>query len=103
MTKKHIFFVILEGNEDEGDVGKNTAIIGLEHLCGCYAIQDTAVQRKKFKKSENIMEVGGWGGSRYHSEIFFWENHPKIALNQYRYFGVVYHVYSVCIYIVKSC
>ena len=29
---------------------------------------------------------------------FVLENRPKIALNQYRYFGVVYHVYSVCIY-----
>ena len=82
-------------------MGKTTAIIGLEHLCGCYAIQDTAVQRKKFQKSENIMEVGGW--VQVSLRIFFWENHPKIALNQYRYFGVVYHVYSVCIYIVKSC
>ena len=34
------------------------------------------------------------GGSRSHSE-FFLENHPKIALSQYRYFGVVYHIYSV--------
>ena len=34
--------------------------------------------------------------------IFFVENLPKIALNQYTYFGVVYHMYSVCIYIVKS-
>ena len=38
------------------------------------------------------------GGSRYHSEFFFL-NHPKIPLNQYRYFGVVYDMYSVCIYI----
>ena len=34
------------------------------------------------------------GGSRSHSE-FFLENHPKIALSQHRYFGVVYHIYSV--------
>ena len=33
----------------------------------------------------------------------FWENRPKIALNQYRCFRVVYHVYSVCTYIAKSC
>ena len=33
---------------------------------------------------------------------FFLENRPNIALNQYRYFLVVYHVYSVCIYIAKS-
>ena len=46
------------------------------------------------------MVVGGWIKV---SQIFFGENHPKIALNQYRYFGVVYHVYSVCIYIAKSC
>ena len=45
------------------------------------------------------MEVGGWVQV---SLEFFWENHPKIPLNQYRYFGVVYHMYSVCIYIVKN-
>ena len=33
------------------------------------------------------------GGSRSHSEFFFLENHPKIVLNQYRYLGVVYHMY----------
>ena len=26
---------------------------------------------------------------------FVFENHPKIALNQYRYVGVVYHILSV--------
>ena len=31
------------------------------------------------------------------------ENRPKIALYQYWYFGVVYHLYYVCIYIVESC
>ena len=35
--------------------------------------------------------------------IFFVENRPKIALNKYRYFGIVYHVYYVCIYMTKSC
>ena len=39
------------------------------------------------------------GGSRSHSN--FLENLPKIALNQYCYFGVVYHMYSVGIYIEK--
>ena len=34
--------------------------------------------------------------------LFCFENHPETALNQYRHFGVVYHMYSVCIYIVKS-
>ena len=29
------------------------------------------------------------------TQNFFLENHPKIALNQYRYFGVVYTIYSV--------
>ena len=32
-----------------------------------------------------------------HSD-FVVENLPKIAPNQCKYFGVVYHVYSVCIY-----
>ena len=45
------------------------------------------------------MEVGG--GFRSHME-FFVENHPKTALNKYIHFRVVYHMYSVCIYIVKS-
>ena len=47
------------------------------------------------------MEVDGW--AQVSLGIFFVENRPKIALNQYWYFGVVYHVYSVCIYIAKSC
>ena len=33
--------------------------------------------------------------------FFSVENHPKIVLKQCRYFVVVYHVYSVCIYIVS--
>ena len=56
-----------------------------------------AVQRKKLKKSENTMEVGGW--VQVTLGFFLWKiNHPKIALNQYRYFGVVYH-YVFCLYI----
>ena len=35
------------------------------------------------------MEVGGW--VQVSLGIFFFENHPKTALNQYRHFGVVYH------------
>ena len=38
------------------------------------------------------MEVGGWVQS---SLGLFFENHPKIPLNQYRYFGEVYH--NLCI------
>ena len=41
------------------------------------------------------MELGGW--VQVSLGIFFVENHPKIALNQCKYFGLVYHVYSVCI------
>ena len=37
------------------------------------------------------------GGSRSHSEFFVVEN-PKIALNQYRYFGVVYHKCILSVY-----
>ena len=47
------------------------------------------------------MEVGGWVQVSL-GFLFVLENHPKIALNQYRYFGVVYLVYSVCV-VVKSC
>ena len=46
------------------------------------------------------MEVGGLVQV---SLGFFLENRPKISLNKYLYFGVVYHVYYVCIYIVKRC
>ncbi len=45
------------------------------------------------------MEVGGW--VQVSLGFLFLENHPKIPLNQYRYFGVVYHVYSVCITLLK--
>ena len=61
-----------------------------------------AVQRKKkFKKNPRLLWK--WvGGSRSHSELFWVENHPKIPVDQYRYIGVVYHMYSVCISIVKK-
>ena len=41
------------------------------------------------------MEVGGWVQV---SLRIFLEKHPKIALNQYGYLRVEYHVYFVCIY-----
>ena len=41
------------------------------------------------------MEVGGW--VQVSLGIFFFEN-PKIALNQYRYFGVVYHKCILSVY-----
>ena len=49
--------------------------------------------KKKFQKSEITMEVGGKVSLGIF--VFVLENRPKIALNQYWYFGVVYHVYSV--------
>ena len=51
----------------------------------------------KVKKSKLTMEVGGWGESRCHSEKNYWKIVPIPV-------GVVglYHVYSVCIYIVRS-
>ena len=45
------------------------------------------------------MEVGGWVPCL---TLNFFGNRPKIALNHCYYFGVVYHVYSVCIYCKKS-
>ena len=49
--------------------------------------------------SKNPRLIWKWvGGFKSHSEFFCWENHLKIALNQYWYVGVVYHVYSVCIH-----
>ena len=53
------------------------------------------------QKSEITMEVGGW--FQVSRNFFCFENRPKIALDQYWYFGVAYHVYSVWIYIAKSC
>ena len=42
------------------------------------------------------MEVGGWEQVSLWIIIFFLENRPKVSINQYWYFGVVYHVYSAC-------
>ena len=42
------------------------------------------------------MEVGGW--VQVSLGFFFFLNHPKIALNQYRYFGVVYHECIMSVY-----
>ena len=40
----------------------------------------------------------GWAGPGLtRNVLLLLENHPKIALNQYWYIGVVGHVYSVCI------
>ena len=54
-------------------------------------------KEKKFQKS--AITGSGRVGPGLTQNFFFW----KIALNQYLYFGVVYHVYSVCVYIAKSC
>ena len=50
------------------------------------------------KKIQKIRDYygSGWVGPG-HSD-FFLEGRPKIALNQYWYFGDAYHVYSVCIH-----
>ena len=56
-----------------------------------------AVQRRKNSKNPRILWK--WvGGSMSRSEFLFCLNHPKIALNQYRYFGVVYHTYILSVY-----
>ena len=57
------------------------------------------------KKTQQIRDYygSGWVDPGLTRNNFCVENHPKIPLNQYRYFGVVYNMYSVCIYIVKSC
>ena len=60
-------------------------------------------KERKIPKIRDYYGSGWVGWVQVSLGIFFVENHPKIALNQYRYFGVVYHMYSVCIYIVKSC
>ena len=40
----------------------------------------------------------GWVGPGLTQNFFCVENHPKIALNQYRYFGVVYHICILYVY-----
>ena len=60
-------------------------------------IQLVALQRQTIR----VYYVSGWVGPGLTRTLFL-ENHPKIALKQYCYFGVEYHVYSVCICIVKS-
>ena len=55
------------------------------------------------KKIQKIRDYYGSGWVQVSLRIFVLENHPKIPLNQYIYFGVVYHAYYVCIYIVTSC
>ena len=45
----------------------------------------------------------GWVGPGLTRNFVVVENLPKITQNQCSYFGVVYHVYSICIYIAKSC
>ena len=54
-----------------------------DRLAYCKAICDAleALQRIFFQKSEFTMEVGGW--VQVSLGIFVFENHPKIALNQY--------------------
>ena len=54
---------------------------------------------KEKKNPEITMEVGGWVEVSHGIVL---ENVTKIALNQYCYFGVVYHMYSVCICIDKK-
>ena len=59
----------------------------------------------KKRNSKNPILLWKWvAGSRSHSEFLFFgkssQNSPKPVLINY---FVVYHVYSVCIYIAKSC
>ena len=45
--------------------------------------------------SKNVYSLG----PRSHSELFFLEHRPKIALNHYSYFGVVFSICVFCLYI----
>ena len=55
-------------------------------------------KKTKFQKSEITMEGGGGWVQVSLRIFFFFENHPKIALNQYRYFRVVYHICILYVY-----
>ena len=63
-------------------------------VCACINIMGLC-KEKNSKKSEITMEVGGWVQISL-GILFCFENHPKIALNQYRYFGVV-GLHHLCI------
>ena len=80
---------------------KNLAVLDISRFTFCKVDYVDSKELCKEFFSKNPRLLWKWvGGSRSHSEFcFVLENHPKIALNQYLYFGVVYHVYSVCIYI----
>ena len=52
--------------------------------------------KKKIQKNPRLLWK--WVVGPVLNRNFFFLNHPKIPLNQYRYFGVVYHKYSVCIH-----
>ena len=47
-----------------------------------------AVQRKNIPKIRDYYG-SGWVGPGLTWNFLFFENHPKVPLNQYRYFGVV--------------
>ena len=59
-----------------------------------------ALQRKQSSKNPRLLWkwAGGWVQVSFG---FFSQN--SLNLYAYWYFGVVYHVYSICIYIAKSC
>ena len=76
--------------------------IGLSVCISNFRSELGALQRKKIQKIRDYYG-SGWVGPGLTRNFCLLENRPKIALNQYWYFGVVYHVYSVCICIAKSC
>ena len=60
------------------------------------SISNSHICKELFFFYKNPRLLWKWvGGSSSHSDFFLLENRPKIALNQYWYFGVVYHVYSL--------
>ena len=78
-----------------GDAFKNRLDVKLQITIRGFA--------KNFPPKNPIYCYGiGWVGTGL-TWILFFLNRPKIALNQYWYFGVVYHVYSVYIYFANRC
>ena len=66
---------------------------GASHDCSSTSALGAMQSKKSSKKNTELtLEVGG-----SHSEEKLLENHKQITLYQYWHFGVVYHVYSVCI------
>ena len=67
--------------------------------CHVFSSVKGLCKENKIPKIRDYYGRGGGGWVQVSLRIFFFfENHPKIALNQYRYFRVVYHICILYVY-----